>query len=170
LRYFHVGDNNLTGPIPPISGMQNLAGFGVSNNQLSGSIPPLEDLPQLFDFEVSNNQLTGNIPPLIGVPSLWEFLANDNLLTGTIPRIGSMQMLETFNVANNLLEGPPPPVVPSGLRPINSVNGDITALCPNNLDHVESAAWDAATGVTPWYRDCTGSVDVIYSDGFDGTP
>ncbi len=170
LKYFHVSDNNLTGTIPPISGMQDLAGFGVSNNQLSGSIPLLEDLPVLFDFDVSNNQLTGNIPPLVGAPNLWEFLANDNLLTGTIPRIGSMQMLVTFNVANNLLEGPPPPVVPSSLRPINSVNGDRTALCPNNLDRMESPAWDAATGVTPWYRDCTGSADIIYSDGFDGTP
>lgn len=170
LAYFHVGHNNLTGTIPPISGMENLAGFGVSHNFLTGSIPSLDDLPNLFDLQVSNNQLTGDIPTLLGAPGLWEFLANDNLLTGTIPAIGPLHQLVTFNVSNNMLEGPPPPVVPGSLQPINDVNGDITALCPNNLDLVESAAWDAATGVTPWYRDCTESVDVIYANGFDDTP
>ena len=42
------------------------------------------------------------------------------------------------------------------------------ALCPNAFDHVESAPWDAITGIAPWYRDCTAAPDAIFYDGFDG--
>lgn len=30
-----------------------------------------------------------------------------------------------------------------------------------------SAAWDAATGQTPWSATCTGIDDTIFADGFD---
>ncbi|HVJ61393.1 MAG TPA: hypothetical protein VM555_01615 [Tahibacter sp.] len=37
-------------------------------------------------------------------------------------------------------------------------------LCPNFFTPAPSAAWDAATGDTPWYSDC--NTDVIFFDGF----
>jgi hypothetical protein len=38
-------------------------------------------------------------------------------------------------------------------------------LCPNFLEATPNAGWDAATGVTPWYRDC--DTQKIFSDGFE---
>lgn len=168
LEYFHAGHNQLTGSIPPISGMTLLQGFGISDNLLTGTLPTLDNLPNLFDFEAAENRLTGEIPVLLGAPRLWEFLVNDNKLTGRIPRIGPLTQLTTIDVSNNRLTGAPPPVVPASIQPINSTNGDRTALCPNYLEPIESPAWDNATGTSPWHQSCTEEPEFIFIDGFEG--
>jgi len=57
--------------------------------------------------------------------------------------------LQSFVVSGNQLTGN----VPSIPSPNALVAGG-SSLCPNFLTHTLDPAWDAATGVTPWYSNC----------------
>jgi hypothetical protein len=58
--------------------------------------------------------------------------------------------LTSFNVQNNQLTGGVPDVPsPSALLPRSS------NLCPNRLTPSTNAAWDTATGSTPWSQQCS---------------
>jgi len=61
--------------------------------------------------------------------NLGQFIVNDNQLAGNVPSVPS----------------------PSALSAAGS------SLCPNFLNQTPDPAWDAATGVTPWYTGCNGS-------------
>ena len=142
--------NQLTGTLPSLSGLTNLQRFYVSNNQLTGAIPSLSGLTNLQDFYVENNQLTGAIPSLSGLTNLQVFYGNNNQLTGAIPSLSGLTNLQRFYVNNNQLTGTPP-AAPATLLADNS------ALCPNYLSTPSptDAAWDTATGSTPWSAGCT---------------
>lgn len=172
LKYFYLDDNNLSGPIPSLlampnlyymtainnqlsgsipefSGLQHFYGLYLQNNLLSGPIPSLANLPHTVELKFSGNQLSGAIPNLDGIPNLQNFDVTNNQLSGTIPSLAHLQFLDWFDVAGNQLTGPPPALpVPNGLIHGNS------SLCPNLLDPVPSAGWDAATGHSPWYDGC----------------
>jgi hypothetical protein len=146
---FLVDHNQLTGSIPAISGLTNLDVFLVFDNQLTGTIPALTGLPNLSVFWANDNQLSGPIPALSGLTNLQDIIIRTNQLTGTIPPLTGLTKLQTFSVGQNLLSGTIPAVPsPDGLLPVQSF------VCPNGLDHTPDPAWDAATGVTPWYTDC----------------
>jgi len=151
LASFYAFNNQLTGPIPSLAGLTNLADFGVDNNQLTGSIPSLAGLTNLAAFWVNNNQLTGPIPSLAGLTSLAAFWVNNNQLTGPIPSLAGLNNLEYFYVNDNQLSGD----VPAVPAPTNALVAGGSGLCPNYLNHTADAAWDAATGSTPWYAQCT---------------
>ena len=145
LTYFHVGRNKLTGTIPSLSGLAALTYFYVAENQLVGSIPSLIGLTKLATFSVYGNGLSGSIPSLTDLTSLGHFDVSNNQLTGGIPSLSGLPVLARFFVDHNQLAG----AVPS--RPIGLMTAQ---LCPNHLTHVADAAWDAATGSTPWYIEC----------------
>ena len=151
LAYFSVGNNQLTGTIPSLTGLTNLASFYAYNNQLTGPIPSLAGLTNLAAFWVNNNQLTGPIPSLAGLTSLAAFWVNNNQLTGPIPSLAGLNNLEYFYVNDNQLSGD----VPAVPAPTNALVAGGSGLCPNYLNHTADAAWDAATGSTPWYAQCT---------------
>ena len=181
LQVFDAVGNNLTGSIPALSGLSNLTIFQVNENQLTGSIPALGNLPNLQLFYANDNLLTGSIPALSGLSSIEiielggnhlsgsipsfaglatmsVFEAEFNQLTGPIPSMTGLPTLYLFSVGHNHLSGEVPvPADPSGL-----VDGSST-LCPNSLTPTASAAWDAATGIAPWYSAC----DPLFSDGFE---
>lgn len=119
-------------------------------NQLTGTLPSLSGLTNLQRFYVSNNQLTGAIPSLSGLTNLQVFYGNNNQLTGAIPSLSGLTNLQRFYVNNNQLTGTPP-AAPATLLADNS------ALCPNYLSTPSptDAAWDTATGSTPWSAGCT---------------
>lgn len=168
--------NNLTGSIPSLSELSSLVWFNVGQNRLSGSIPSLSGLRDLSYFGVYQNNIIGNIPDLSQLTTLTQFQADGNLLTGSIPSLAGLGSLEYFNVANNKLVGPVPSL--SGLSRLtgvalagnmlsgqlpqfpvpNSILANASTLCPNNFtpsnDTPSDKAWDAATGVSPWSRDC----------------
>ena len=151
LAYFSVGNNQLTGTIPSLTGLTNLASFYAYNNQLSGPIPSLAGLTNLADFSVSNNQLTGSIPSLAGLTNLAYFYAYNNQLSGPIPSLAGLTNLARFWVNNNQLSGN----VPAVPAPTNALVNGGSRLCPNYLNQTADAAWDTATGATPWYGLCT---------------
>jgi len=171
---FYVNDNQLTGPIPSLAGLNNLAVFIVYNNQLTGPIPSLAGLTNLAYFYAYNNQLTGPIPSLAGLDNLAYFRVNDNQLTGPIPSLAGLTNLVFFYAYNNQLTGPIPSLagldnlayfrvnnnqlsgdVPAVPAPTNALVNGGSSLCPNYLNHTADAAWDTATGSTPWYAQCT---------------
>ena len=182
LKDFVVYSNNLTGPIPSLSGLTALETFSVHRNQLSGSLPSLSGLPKLVFFYAYENQLTGSLPSLSGLTALQEFRAysnqlsgsipsltgltslvifdvSDNRLTGSLPSLSGLSALYGFRVGNNLLSGPLPQVPqPNHLAAYNS------SLCPNAITTTPDPAWDAATGSSPWYDQCT------HVESSNGTP
>ena len=151
LVIFLAYDNQLTGSIPSLAGLTNLAYFYVNNNQLTGTIPSLAGLTNLAEFIAFNNQLTGSIPSLAGLTNLVYFYVSNNQLTGPIPSLAGLNNLEYFYVNDNQLSGD----VPAVPAPTNALVAGGSGLCPNYLNHTADAAWDAATGSTPWYAQCT---------------
>jgi len=159
LQGFLVGANQLTGPIPSLTGLTKLTLFSAGANQLTGSIPALAGLTKLAHFSVGGNKLTGSIPSLTGLTNLTSFYVFGNQLTGSIPALDGLTKLTGFTVGDNRLTGNMPPVPsPSAL----SAGG--SALCPNFLNPTPDAAWDIATGVTPWYGSCTAAPPVLDVD------
>lgn len=160
LQNFGIGSNAMDGPIPDIGNLSQLGLFDVGNNDLTGPIPDLSGMTSLYQFDASDNHLDGGIPELSTLAALTSFNVSDNNLSGTLPSLDGLNQLESFYVSDNALSGFPPAVPdPNAL-----VNG-ASRLCPNFLFATTSPEWDAATGSSPWYQDC--SNDVIFRDGFD---
>lgn len=145
LEMFIADINQLTGSIPSLNGMAALEKFSVGTNRLTGTIPSLNGLIALQWFEVSGNQLTGIIPSLTGLAALNRFLASNNKLMGAIPSLSGLP-LRILSVQENLLTGSVP-AAPATLISKGSF------LCNNSLtssgDSAIDAAWVTATG-TDW--------------------
>jgi hypothetical protein len=140
-------------------GSQAHVTVSLGNNHLVGMLPPLDGLPLLERFFAFNNTLGGPLPALGGLTHLIVFNVAGNYLEGPIPSLANLSSLNYFLVGLNWLSGAPPEMPqPNNLLPGGSM------LCPNALDFTPSADWDAATGITPWYRTC----DPIFIDGFEG--
>lgn len=155
--------SQLTGDFPSLTGMTQLQMIDVRNTGLNGHLPSLAGMANLQSATFLNNRFSGSIPPFGELPALSWYSASGNQLTGSIPSLDGLPALTGFFVDANQLSGPPP-------APPASLGSFGAALCPNALDHVESAAWDTITGVTPWYRDCTATTpEMIFGDGFDGS-
>jgi hypothetical protein len=154
LDSFTTFNNRLGGEIPPLTGLSALGFFDVSSNRLEGPIPSLSGLVALRTFSVQRNRLTGSIPPLAGLSALEEFNANDNKLTGAIPSLAGLSALERFRVENNQLGG----AIPAVPSPANALLPPESELCPNQLTVSVDAAWDTATGTTPWSTGCTAAL------------
>lgn len=149
LRSVNFNSNQFTGPIPQLSGLPNLATFVAQNNALTGSIPALSGLTNLQIFNVASNQISGAIPSLDRLPALWLFYVSRNHLTGSVPSLDGLTSLKQFNIEGNELSGSLPQ--PPSSAPLGS---NQSSLCPNKFLHSPSAAWDRATGKSPWYDTC----------------
>ena len=161
LSDFVVDNNLLTGALPSLSGLTNLQQFSVDSNQLTGTIPSLTGLMRLQLFQVGTNRLTGSIPSLTGLTNLQRVDVRDNQLVGSIPSLTGLTSLMNFFVSSNQLTGN----VPSVPSPNALVAGG-SRLCPNLLSPTPDPAWDAATGVTPWYANCGGVPTSIKLGGY----
>lgn len=144
LRYIVVDANRLAGPIPSLSGLASLESVFVQNNQLSGQIPSLAGLTALAYFAADHNRLTGAIPAsLTDLPRLQYFVVDYNRLSGAVP-------------------GPPA-----------TLTAFSAALCPNLLDTTPSAdpaidaAWNNATGLTPWWSAYQSRCDIVFRSGLE---
>ncbi len=156
-------NNLLTGLIPPLAGLTHLRFVQLNFNALAGSIPPLAGLGNLQFFGVDYNQLSGSIPSLAGLGNLESFEVTANQLSGRIPSLADLTSLSIFKVGDNQLSGN----MPHAPTP-NALFEGASQLCPNFLNPVPNAAWDAATGEMPWFQNCSPLPDPIYADGFDG--
>jgi len=126
-----LGDNNLTGSIPPeLGSLESLLGLSLGSNPLTGSIPPeLGNLGNLRWMMLNHTRLTGPIPPeLANLRNLEELVLYVNELTGPIPpELGNLRNLKTLRLSSNQLTGPIPPELG------NMENLDILTLHANRL-------------------------------------
>ena len=112
----YLGDNGLTGEIPPeLGSLSNLTALYLDTNALSGEIPPeLGSLSNLTDLSLYHNDLSGAIPAELGsLSNLAELDLRNNALSGAIPaELGSLSNLTNLRLLSNDLSG----CVPSSLE------------------------------------------------------
>jgi hypothetical protein len=137
--------NLFLGAIPPE--YMALPNFNGADNQLTGTIPPLQ--ATTLGIGLNDNLLEGPLPSFAAAPNLRGFAASNNALSGQVPTLGPL--IQSLWVDNNMLDGSLPPVPNEDMQ-----QEAFSHMCPNNFDRMPAAAWDAATGTTPWYADCTG--------------
>ncbi|WP_082615303.1 IPTL-CTERM sorting domain-containing protein [Acidovorax sp. Root267] len=145
-----VQSNNLTDPVgallPDWSALPDIRTINLSDNQLAGRLPPISGLPELRSLDVSHNDLQGTLPSPSGLTHFFRYHAHNNQFTGLLPALPPT--LEQLRVENNQLTGPVP-------APPAALVASASALCPNQLTPSASAAWDTATGSTPWHATCS---------------
>ena len=113
LTTVYLWGNELSGPIPELSGLTELIYLSLSQNTLTGEVPDVSGLTKLQDLYLWGNELSGPIPDLSSLPALKNLSLSDNLLMGRIPAsLGALTTLELTRFANNGLTG----CVPHGLR------------------------------------------------------
>ena len=112
----YLGDNGLTGEIPPeLGSLSNLTALYLDTNALSGEIPPeLGSLSNLTALSLHGNDLSGAIPAELGsLSNLAELDLRNNALSGAIPaELGSLSNLTNLRLLSNDLSG----CVPSSLE------------------------------------------------------
>ena len=112
----YLGDNGLTGEIPPeLGSLSNLTALYLDTNALSGEIPPeLGSLSNLTDLSLYHNALSGAIPAELGsLSNLTALDLRNNALSGAIPaELGSLSNLTNLRLLSNDLSG----CVPSSLE------------------------------------------------------
>ncbi|THU62278.1 hypothetical protein C4D60_Mb01t03440 [Musa balbisiana] len=106
LEVLHLGDNSISGKIPPIVGDSvRLEYLDLSNNGIIGKIPQaIGNLSNLLELHLSSNKIVGWIPPSIGnLSNLLELHLSSNKIVGWIPpSIGNLTNLAIGNLSNLL--------------------------------------------------------------------
>ncbi|KAJ3671547.1 hypothetical protein LUZ60_007626 [Juncus effusus] len=108
LEVIRLDKNILTGPVPNLSNLTNLAELHLDNNKLNGSLPDLTGLSSLSFVDMSNNSFDGSdVPPwfstLSSLTSLYlEFLK----IEGELPQaLFSNSPLQTLKLKENRFNG-----------------------------------------------------------------
>jgi Leucine-rich repeat (LRR) protein len=150
--------NQVSGSIPPLSGLHHLQAFSVASNEITGPLPDLAGLTELREFDVQANALTGSIPMLTGLASLESFDVSNTLIGGIIPPLRALTRLQVFRAENTPLTGSVPDL--SGLADLrnfdvsnSTLDGSIGSL--SGLTSLEQfdASWCRLTGPIPSFHD-----------------
>ena len=141
-----LGNNNLTGSIPPELGrLSTLTGLYLNNNNLTGSIPP--ELGNLSSFFLErlwlyDNNLTGSIPPALGrLSKLTDLRLHNNSLTGSIPpELASLHLL-VLDLGTNNLTGSIPTALGLGnlfnLEDLRVADNSLTGPLPSSMTNLQ---------------------------------
>jgi len=162
LGTFNVANNALSGPVPSLAGHTALQEFDVGSNALSGPLPDLSSSSTVTRAVFANNAFTGGFPNLSGASNLKHLDLSSNRLTGVLPDLSGTHLSELFLQFNGFTGTLPNP--PATLTP------DRSYLCPNPLrlsPTTHDAAWNSATGQTPWWGPAGGGCDEIQTAGFE---
>ena len=114
IQFLVIAGNQLSGPIPDITGMFSLKRFWVMVNQFTGTFPDISGNPDLEVINVGNNNLTGTLPDIsaiefpgsawgFGFPDLIRFNVYGNSFTGAIPDMVNIPKLKYLLADNNNL-------------------------------------------------------------------
>nr|XP_023895136.1 probable leucine-rich repeat receptor-like protein kinase At5g49770 [Quercus suber] len=104
-RHFHLGQNKLSGRIPPqiFSSKMVLIHVLLDGNQLTGSIPSTLGLVQALEvLRVDGNALSGPVPSNFNnLTNLTQMFLSNNKLTGPVPNLTGMKLLSYVDISNN---------------------------------------------------------------------
>ncbi|KAK1436662.1 hypothetical protein QVD17_02444 [Tagetes erecta] len=103
--HFHLGDNKLSGDIPPslFNSDMKLIHLLLDNNHLTGKIPSTLGLVQSLDtIRLDRNSLSGDVPSNINnLTNVHEMYLSNNILTGLVPNLTGMEALYYLDLSNN---------------------------------------------------------------------
>ena len=174
-----LGENNLSGPIPPeIGNLTNLTILNLRINTLTGAIPPeLGDLTSLTFLDLSSNGLTGAIPAELGNLTYLSFLdLGINTLLGAIPpELGYLTNMRTLNLRINALTGAIPAEfgglsrLESLLLQINNLQGAVPPEMGGlaNLRQLGLARNERMSGAFPLSLTALSRLEVFVAQGTD---
>ncbi|KAG4123121.1 hypothetical protein ERO13_D11G308300v2, partial [Gossypium hirsutum] len=110
LAYLNLGNNNLTGKIPPTLGYTNPFMLDLSENHFSGSVPTWigDKLSNLVVLSLRSNNFDGYIPRKIcDLQFLQNLDLGHNNISGVIPKcFSNLSEMATKNKTNNELSTP----------------------------------------------------------------
>ena len=139
-----LGDNNLTGRIPPeLGNLANLRRLNLGGSPLTGPIPPeLGNLANLTELHLYATNLTGPIPPELGnLANLRWFSLFNSRVSGPIPpELGNLANLRWFSLFNSRVSGPIPPELGnlSSLTHLYLSHNDLTDAIPPELGNLSA--------------------------------
>jgi Leucine-rich repeat (LRR) protein len=108
LTVLNLRNNNMSGPIPNLSGLQLLSEFDLSANSFVGTIPAtIGSMRALTSLDLRMNQLTGEIPASVFTLTNLSILdVGANLLSGTIAsEIGNLANLTVVSLGPSNMTG-----------------------------------------------------------------
>ena len=140
LEWIKMGNNRLTGTLPPGAFGISLNSFDIEINYIRGTIPGGEIFsgsPNLEELNLGKNNFTGTIPEQLGdLVDLEVLLLYLNRLSGTVPSIlGGLTDLVALDVGYNELWGPMPEKVCSLTEKggkLEHLAADCVALAPGS--------------------------------------
>ena len=154
VRELHLGDNGLTGTLPPeVGSLSRLSNVHFWSNALTGPIPrAFWSLPLGF-VALDDNQVTGTLPPEVGdlVDLHWLGLGN-TAMTGPLPQSMTNLSLKYLRITGSYLCAPADDGVQAWLETIGEFHGDTCGPETGNVDTDRAAlvALYNATGGADW--------------------
>ncbi|KAI3496585.1 hypothetical protein L1887_38950 [Cichorium endivia] len=121
-KHFHLGDNQLSGNIPPqlFNSNMSLLHLLFESNKFTGSIPSTLGLVTSLEVvRLDRNSLTGNVPSNINnLINVTEMFLSYNQLTGQVPNLTGMNLLNYLDLSNNKFS---PSDIPSWFSTLRSL-------------------------------------------------
>ena len=124
----------MTGQIPDLRPLENLALVGLSGNSFTGAFPALP--PKLEAVHISGTSIQGGFHPSVNeLQKIWVFEAANNDVTGPIPDMfWSSETLKLLDLSNNKLSGELPQTWASmNLRALRLQDNELTGQIPAGL-------------------------------------
>ncbi|MBA0771181.1 hypothetical protein Gotri_019691, partial [Gossypium trilobum] len=138
LTFLNLGNNNLTGKIPPSLGRTGLDWLNLRNNSMFGELPStLQNLTNLSILDLSENHFSGNIPTWIGdkLSTLMILSLRSNNFDGQIPhKICDLQYLQNLDLSRNNILGAIPKCF-----------SNLSAMAHRSYDNNYSYDWGGTT-------------------------
>ncbi|MBA0859882.1 hypothetical protein Goshw_011738, partial [Gossypium schwendimanii] len=138
LTFLNLGNNNLTGKIPPSLGRTGLDWLNLRNNSMFGELPStLQNLTNLSILDLSENHFSGNIPTWIGdkLSTLMILSLRSNNFDGQIPhKICDLQYLQNLDLSRNNILGAIPKCF-----------SNLSAMANRSYDNNYSYDWGGTT-------------------------
>lgn len=139
-----LGENNLTGTLPPQVGVfSRLTAFELHGNRIGGTLPSqIGSLAALNRLSFFSNRFSGSIPRELGNLTNLTYLAlGDNQLDGAIPpELGNLVNVEFFSINGNRLDGPIPPELGRlrSARVVDLAYNEIGGTIPRELGNLSN--------------------------------
>jgi hypothetical protein len=101
LAQWYSYGNQHTGPLPDISGLTNLTVWSSHTNQHTGPLPDISGLTNLAVWSSRTNQHTGPLPDISGLTNLAQWYSYGNQHTGPLPNFSALNNLTIVEIHSN---------------------------------------------------------------------